>query len=171
MATVVAEVETDVTCPKCGRVFQIPNAPQYTRAFLHSVRSTSVARLGFRFGIERLFNTVLDEGTEETQWRIPEPINVNDRETPKIRAPEELLFPEHGEPYASQEENWYWVIAEYSGHSSLDQIQRIVIGETLAIESLLPDCPYSDIVKGLGVFTKIFEENFQNGILEIKLKE
>jgi len=162
------EVEKNIECPGCSRIFQIPNAPQYTQqASLSSIRSRSVARLGGGLGINRLFNTTLGESAEGARWEIPKASRQKTR-SPKIQVP---IFPERGEAQIFLEENWLWVIAEYYGHSSLDQIQRIVANQTLTIKSILPLCFYKDIIEGLGAFTKIFEENIRNGILEIKLKE
>lgn len=173
LATFEAEVEKDVECPGCGRIFQIPNTPQYTQqASLRSIRSRSVARLGVGLGINRLLNTTpQSENAEETHcWEIPKACMQKTRRQ-KIQVPLFPVFPERGEAQILIEENWLWVIAEYPGHPSLDKIQRIVANQTLTLKSILPLCFYEDIIEGLGAFTKIFEENIRNGILEIKLKE
>jgi len=152
-------------CSECGRIFQIPNLPQYTQAFLYSIRSRSVAHFGVGLGIEKILNTTVEEISKETHWEIT---TAERYKSPKIKV---SIFPERGEPQILAEKNWLWVIAEYPGHYSLEQIQRVVVNEILVLESRLPLCPYKDIIEGLGVFIKIFEENLRNGILEIKLKE
>ncbi|MEK7103857.1 MAG: hypothetical protein AAB842_00470 [Patescibacteria group bacterium] len=170
-ATVVAEVEEDVECLECGRVFQIPNLPQYTQAFLHSMRSTSVARLGVGLGINRLLNTIPSESAEETHcWEIPKAARQKTHQQ-KIQVPLFPVFPEREEAQMFQEEKWLWVIAEYPGHNKIEQIRIDVRGKTLVLQSTLSLCPYKDTIEGLGLFINIFERNLRNGILEIKLKK
>lgn len=159
-----SEVETDVKCSGCGRVFRIPNAPQYTQPV--RLRSRSLASLGSQLGIKDLFGDTSTPDSKKTIWEMPK-ISKQER-SPKIQLP---LFPEREKADVFEEDSWLWVIAQYPLHSSLEQIRRNIKDETLFLESALAFCPYKDTVEGLGVFTKIFEENLRNGILEVKLKE
>lgn len=161
------EVEKDIECPGCGRIFQIPNMPQYTQAFLSPIRSKSVARSGIGLGINKLFNAAPSEDAKEARWEMPKTARQKTRRQ-EIQVP---LFPERGEAQIFLEESWLWVIAEYPGHNKIEQIQIIVRGKTLILQSTLPLCPYKDAIEGLDLFINIFEKNLRNGILEVKLKE
>ncbi len=172
----MAEVEKIMPCPnpKCNRDdFFIPNEPKYTQyARAERLRTQSLAKASSSFGlqleIQNLHFPSDSFDSEENRWEIPK---SERQKSPKIRTPEVLLFPERGEPYVSQEENWFWVIAEYPSHNKIEQIQITVLKETLILQSTLLLCPYKDIIEGLGLFINIFEENLRNGILEVKLKE
>jgi len=153
------EVEEDVECQGCGRVFQIPNSKEYLP---NPLRNHSLAKFSFGMGLDiRALNTQKTSGKNRQYGGIIEKCQT-------ISAP---AFPEHGEPDVMHEGDWLRVLICFQGHSA-DDISIAVVNTTLVIESTLPGCDYIDIIEEaiLYPFFKIFETNFKNGILEIKLK-
>lgn len=152
------EVEKDVECTECGRVFQIPNSREY---LTNPLRNHSLSRISSEVGLDiRPINT---EGDGRNSWQYHG--TTRTRQIVSV-----VVFPKRDEAEVFQENDRVEVVAEYPGHDDINQISASVVGETLLLKSRLRFCSYTDTIENLGIFVTIFERHLNNGILVVKLK-
>lgn len=158
---VSAEVEKDTKCPGCGRIFQIPNEPQYTNS--NPLRTHSLARLSLDSSLVNLLGMGYsrDSDTPEIQWELPRETR---HKNPQVGL---LLFPERNEPELMPEQGWLRVIVEFCGHNDPGETEMAINDGNLILQSKL--CSYQNTIPLPKGFSTISQVTLKNGILEVKI--
>lgn len=155
---VVGEVERDLECPGCQRIFQIPDAPQYTRP----LRGHTLARLSLNSGVLSIESSEYS-GEMSSKWELPKAPRPRD-----FRITRSLSFPERNDPVLWQEEGVLKLIVEFYNHK-LGDIEITLNDGHLVLRSRLPTCSYKNIIALPEGFGTICQTALRHGILEIIL--
>ncbi|MDD5750042.1 MAG: hypothetical protein PHU56_00090 [Candidatus Pacebacteria bacterium] len=125
---VTAEMETDIKCSKCGRIFQIPNEPRY---FLKSrLANHSISTLAPRINIE-MHSLFLSQEAEE------EAIKPYARQGKRVPKPFTFIsLSSEQEPEIIEEQAGAWVLIDMPGHESLRDVEYVFDGISLSIGSM-----------------------------------
>lgn len=119
------EVEEDVECPGCGRVFQIPNAPQYVKPAAR-FRNRSISSIPFNLNI--ILGNVAGHREETNNWQVTKP--------QKQRIPNVSVspFPEESEPEIMEDEGKILVVVEFPAHN-ISEIGWDITDDVLTLTS------------------------------------
>lgn len=172
---VAAEVEKNIQCPNCGRVFRIPNSPRYTAGAnnvnphrsVPPITSTGLTR-GLR--VSTLDRHIRSPSRQEDDWQVPVQI-VSRKRKGATQRPKIPLFPEQGEPDVIEEKDGVWVIVEFPRHKNIEEIQWRRQGNKLVLKSAILSCPYQNEILLPEGAKKPFKVQFLNGILEMQFEK
>lgn len=157
---VIEKVEKDIKCSGCGRIFQIPNEPQYT----NPIRNHSLARLGLGLGLIDLLDTEYPQYSTNIsgKWEALQEVT---HQNFQVRL---SSFPKRNDPVLLRKKDELKVIVEFYSHK-LSDIGITVDDDNLILQSNLPLCSYQNTIALPKGFDTISKATLKNGILEVSL--
>lgn len=150
-----AEVEKDIRCRGCGRIFQIPNSPQYVIEGVSSSsphrsippitstgpnRSSRVSTLGLHTQNGSPIQNPSLRADNEWQKSL-QPVSRKNKEV--TARPAINIFPQRSEGSIEETGEQVMVAVEFPGHN-MEQIQWRKKKGVLLVESTILSCPYRD---------------------------
>lgn len=169
-----AKVEKDIECPRCGRIFRIPNDSRYIiktetaspYSSIPSITSTGKTRSSRVSTLDRFTQ---DPTRREGDWH-PQPIRQKRRKR-TADIPAMIIFPEDRLQQVIEDKNFIWIIIEFPQHQSLEEIVWRISEQLLILESTKPLCAYQNEI-ALPVWAKEPSRiNFNNGFLEMMFEK